>query len=180
MERTLFELSLWFDKNGLKVNADKAQLIVIGSRQNIQRLPSVSVKFMGATVAGSPTVWNLDVVFDQNVTFSAHTDDVVRRCTCTLCGLRHCRHCLPQSTLIRVVEGLVVGIMIRYCISVYGSANKTQLSRLQRLLNFGSRESSPVGENMTISVTSFANLTGFQLRIPVSWTDTSEQASLYT
>ena len=138
MERTLFELSLWFGKNGLKVNADKTQLIVLGSRQNIQRLPSVSVKFMGATVAGSPTVRNLGVMFVQNVTFLAHLDDVVRRCTGTLCGLRHSRHCLPQSTLIRVVEGLVVSV-IRYCISVYGTANKTQLSRLQQLLNFGAR-----------------------------------------
>ena len=93
---------------------------------------------MGATVAGSLTVRNLGVVFDQSLTFSAHIDDVVRRCTGTLCGLSHSRHCLPQSTLVRLVEGLVVSL-IRYCITVYGSTNKTQLARLQRLLNFGAR-----------------------------------------
>ena len=58
--------------------------------------------------------------------------------TGTLCGLCHSRHCLLQATLARLVEGLVVSL-IRYCITVYGSANKTQLSRLQRILNFGAR-----------------------------------------
>ena len=33
------------------------------------------------------------------------------------------------------IEGLVVSLM-RYCIVVYGSAGKTQLGHLQRLLNF--------------------------------------------
>ena len=134
--KTLSDLSIWFSKNGLKVNADETQLIVLGSRQNISRLPPINVKFMGTTVAGSSTVRSLGVVFDQTMTFSAHIDDIVMWCTGTLCGLSLSRHCLPQSTLVRLVEGLVVSV-IRYCITVYGCANKTQMSRLQRLLNFG-------------------------------------------
>ena len=138
MENVLVKLGYWFSKNGLKVNAEKTQLILTGSRQNIKRLPPVNISFMGATVAGSPTVRNLGIVFDQSLTFSAHIDDVVRRCTGTLCGLAHSRHCLPQSCMVRLVEGLVVSL-VRYCITVYGSANKTQLSRLQRILNFCAR-----------------------------------------
>ena len=41
-----------------------------------------------------------------------------------LCDLSHSRHCLPQSTLVRLVEGLVVSLM-RYCVVVYGSGGKT-------------------------------------------------------
>ena len=138
MEQTLSHLSQWFGKNGLKINAEKTQLIVLGSRQNIQRLAAVSINFMGATVVGSPTVRNLGVVFDQRMTFAAHIDDLVRRCTGALCGLSHSRHCLPQATVIKLVEGLVIS-PIRYCLTVYGTTNKTQLCRLQRILNFGAR-----------------------------------------
>ena len=138
MEQSLSQLSRWFGKNGLKINAAKTQLIVLGSRQNVQRLPAVSINFMGATVVGSPTVRNLGVVFDQKMTFTAHIDDVVRRCTGTLCGLSHSRHCLPQPTVIKLVEGLVISL-IRYCVTVYGATTKTQLCRLQRVLNFGAR-----------------------------------------
>ena len=70
--------------------------------------------------------------------FSAHIDDVVRKRTGALCGLSRSRHCLSQSTLVRLVEGLVVSLM-RYCVVVYGSAGTTQLGRLQRLLNFCAR-----------------------------------------
>ena len=138
LEQSLSLLSRWFGKNGMKINAQKTQLIILGTSQNLCKLPPISIKFMDATVLGSPTVRNLGVVFDQNMTFAAHVDDVVRRCTGLLIGLSHCRHSLPQSTLMTLVQGLVVSL-IRYCICVYGTCNITQTKRLQKLLNFGAR-----------------------------------------
>ena len=138
MERNLSQLSNWFGKNGMKINAQKTQLIALGTRQNLRQLPAISIKFMNATVSGSPTVRNLGVVFDQCMTFTAHTDDVVRRCTGILIGLTHSRHCLPHATLITLVQGLVISL-IRYCISVYGTCNVTQTARLQKVLNFAAR-----------------------------------------
>ena len=101
-------------------------------------MPDIQVEFMGATVTGSPSVKNLGVVFHQNMTFSAHVDDVVRRCTGPLSGLRHSRNALPSDTLSTIVQVLVVS-NVRYCISVYGVCGVTQMARLQRLLNFGAR-----------------------------------------
>ena len=138
MERNLSQLSNWFGKNGMKINAQKTQLIALGTRQNLRQIPAINIKFMNATVSGSPTVRNLGVVFDQCMTFAAHTDDVVRRCTGILIGLTHSRHCLPHSTLLTLVQGLVISL-IRYCISVYGTCNATQTARLQKVLNFAAR-----------------------------------------
>ena len=138
MERNLVRLSNWFGKNGMKINAQKTQLIALGTRQNLRHLPTVSIKFMGATVSGSSTVRNLGVVFDQSMTFAAHVDDVVRRCTGILIGLSPSRHSLPRATLATLVQGLVISL-IRYCISVYGTCNATQTVRLQKLLNFAAR-----------------------------------------
>ena len=87
----------------MKINAQKTQLILLGTRQNLKQLPSISITFMGATIRGSSTVRNLGVVFDQCMTFTAHTDDVVRRCTGLLIGLSHSRHSLPQTTLTTLV-----------------------------------------------------------------------------
>ena len=74
MEHNLALLSRWFGKNGIKINAQKTQFIILGSRQNIQRLPPVYIKFMDADVAASPTVLNLGVTFDQHMTFTSHVD----------------------------------------------------------------------------------------------------------
>ena len=138
MEQNISQLSNWFGKNGMKINAQKTQLIVLGTRQNLRQLPTIHITFMGATVSGSPAVRNLGVVFDQCMTFTDHTDDVVRRCTGILIGLTHSRHCLPHATLITLVQGLVISL-IRYCISVYGTCNATQTARLQKVLNFAAR-----------------------------------------
>ena len=138
MERNLSQLSNWFGKNGMKINAQKTQLIALGTRQNLRQLPAFSIKFIGATVSGSPVVRNLGVVFDQCMTFAAHTDEVVRRCTGILIGLSHSRHSLPRVTLTTLVQALVISL-IRYCISVYGTCNATQTARLQRVLNFAAR-----------------------------------------
>ena len=138
VEQNLAALSLWCVKNGIKINANKTQLIVIGTGQNLRTMPRIQIEFMGTTILGSHSVKNLGVVFDQNLTFSAHVDDVVRRCTGLLSGLSHSRHALPQDTLSAVVQALVVSA-IRYCISVYGVCGSTQTTRLQKLLNFGAR-----------------------------------------
>ena len=138
MERNLLLLAQWFAKNGMKVNAQKTQMIIFGSRQNLSRLPPISVHFMGATVAVSPTVSNLGVTFDQRMSFSAHVDDIVRKCTGMLCGLMHAKHYLPKSVLITLVQALVVS-RLRYCIAVYGCCNSTELKRVQKLLNFAAR-----------------------------------------
>ena len=55
-----------------------------------------------------------------------------------LCGLNHSRHSLPQSTLLTLIQGLVIS-RIRYCLVVYGVCNSSQMKRVQKLLNFAAR-----------------------------------------
>ena len=89
LEQNLAALSLLFRNNGMKANASKTQLMVVGASQNLRMMPQTKVEFMGTTILGSRTVKNLGVVFDQNMTFSAHVDHVVQRCTGLLSGLSH-------------------------------------------------------------------------------------------
>ena len=126
------------EKNGLKINADKTQIIVLGTRQQICQLAPIEIRFMGTTTVGTSSAKNLGVTFDESMTFSNHVTDVARRCTGILSGLSHSRHYLPKSTLATLVQALVVS-SIRYAIVVYGGCGVTQMSRLQRLINFGAR-----------------------------------------
>ena len=138
MECNLSTLSNWYGKNGLKINAAKTQLIALGTRELVRRLPPISVTFSGSTIACTSSVKNLGVWFDSDMSFVIHTDDVVRRCTGSLCGLSHSRQSLPQSVLVTLVQGLVLSVL-RYCLSVYGASNATQRGRLQKLVRFAAR-----------------------------------------
>ena len=138
LEHSLAVVSNWYGNNGLKINAAKTQLIALGTRELTRRLPSISISFSGASVTCSNTVKNLGVWFDSDMSFVTHTNDVIRRCTGSLCGLSHSRHSLPQSVLIPLVQGLVLSVL-RYCLSVYGASNATQRSRLQKIVRFAAR-----------------------------------------
>ena len=80
IQQELTAISLWLGKNGLKVNADKTQLIVIGTKQILRNLPPITVNFLGANVTGSPTLKNLGVMFDQNITFVRPEPHLRRSC----------------------------------------------------------------------------------------------------
>ena len=81
-------------------------------------MPLIQEEFMGTTIIGFRSVKNLSAVFDLNVTFSAHVDDILRRCSGLLSRLSHSRHALPQDTLFTVMQALLVST-VRYYISVY-------------------------------------------------------------
>ena len=138
MEEYLSVLSDWFSTYGMKVNPTKTQLMVHGTRNVLRDLPPIRIKFGNATVSESVTAKNLGVTMDRYLTFEPHIDQLTAKCTGVLVTLAHAKHVLPAYTVAYVVNALVVS-SIRYCISVYGTCGKTQLRRVQKLLNFCAR-----------------------------------------
>ena len=138
MESTLTSLASWFHAHGLKLNASKTEILLLGTRQNTRDLSPVSVRVSGETVQESPCVRNLGVLFDRHLTWDAHVSDVVRKCVGLLIGLRHLRRYLPRHVMLTIVQGLVIS-RVRYCISVYGNGTSANCTRLLKVVNFATR-----------------------------------------
>ena len=138
MESTLASLASWFHAHGLKLNASKTEILLLGTRQNTRDLSPVSVRVSGETVQESPCVRNLGVLFDRHLTWDAHVSDVVRKCVGLLIGLRHLRRYLPRHVMLTIVQGLVIS-RVRYCISVYGNGTSANCTRLLKVVNFATR-----------------------------------------
>ena len=75
---------------------------------------------------------------DRTLSYDYHIDQLVGRCTGLLIGLSHVRYRLPKETLTTIVNALVLST-VRYCISVYGTAAAKNMSRVQKVINFGAR-----------------------------------------
>ena len=138
MERALTSLDIWFRANGLKLNAEKTQLMLLGSAQNLRNAPNVTVKFRDHTLSPVSEARNLGIVFDRNLNWNAHVSSVTRRCFGILSGLSHLKGRLPSSVISVLVSALVVS-QVRYCISIYGSGSKKNLARIQKILNYGAK-----------------------------------------
>ena len=92
----------------------------------------------GATIRESDTIKNLGLVMDRHLNYDAHVSHVCSKCTGLLIGLSHVRNCIPRKALSTLVSSLVISL-IRYCVSIYGSCTKRNMTRLQRVVNFGAR-----------------------------------------
>ena len=138
MESILCSLDSWLRANSLKVNASKTQLMLFGSVQNLRSVPSITVRFRDAQLSPVPTAKNLGVVFDPSLSWTSHVSAVTARCTGLLLGLGHLRGHLPLQALRTIVPALILP-HIWYCISVYGNGSKSNLTRLQKIINFAAK-----------------------------------------
>ena len=138
MECSLASLSHWFRSNSLKVNANKTQLAIFGSRQNLRSLPEMQVSFCDVVLRPRAEVRSLGVVLDGTLSWESHVSELCRRCTGVLIGLSHCRHYLPDGVIKVLVTALVL-TRIRYCLTVYGNSIQRNFDRLQKLQNFAIR-----------------------------------------
>ena len=123
MERALASLDNWFQANGLKVNAAKTQLMLLGSPQNLRSLNDIKVKFRDHNLLPITEAKNSGVIFDRSLSWDRHVATVTQRCFGVLTGLSHLRGHLPTAVLSALINALVFS-QIHYCISVYGKRQK--------------------------------------------------------
>ena len=135
MEQSLSSLDGWFLSHGLKINTEKTELIVFGSRQNCRGMAPTTIRFREDTVRESPTVRNLGVLFDKYLSWDSHVSALVKKCNGILIGLTHVRHQIPSSLLPIIVDALVLS-HVRYCMAVFGNGSENNTQRLQKVLNF--------------------------------------------
>ena len=138
-EETLTKAKNYFDKNGLLINPKKTQCIFIGSRQNVSKIPEETrINFDGNEITPSHSVKNLGVHIDRYMTFEVHINEMHKRVMGILIYLNRIKNSFPTDTRTLIVQALAVSI-ISYCSKIWGSTNKTQLQRVQKLQNFAAR-----------------------------------------
>ena len=138
-ENILISAKQYFNSNGLLLNENKTKFIIFGSNQYLSRIPEqTSIDFNNVMLTMSQKVKNLGVVMDSGMTFNFHIDELQRKVNGTLIYLNRVWERFELESRIMVVQSLVLSVL-SYCLSVWGSTNKTQMSRVKRLQNFAAR-----------------------------------------
>ena len=138
VEESMQHLQNWFKVNGLKMNPNKTDFALIGTRASLKNAQNFSIHISGSTITPSPTIKVLGVLLDQHLNWDAHVSLVVRRCNAVTASLFKVRHHLTPDALKLLVNAHVFP-HVAYCLSVWGGASKCRLSRVQRSLNFAAR-----------------------------------------
>ena len=133
LENTLDTLATYFMQNGMKINAAKTELMVVGDKTALMAAAAepVGVQFVGEILQPVPTARNLGV-FRAPYRY-------YRRKMLWNPDRPHARktHDPSFSTADRCKRASHVSW--RYCSQVFGCANKTALNRFQKVQNFAAR-----------------------------------------
>ena len=121
--------------NKLKLNPDKTEFILIGSKYSRKQLHLLFPHdILGNKVSPASNVKNLGVVFDPNLTLTDHISQVIKSTRFHIRDLYRIRHLLDLNTAILLANALVSS-RIDYCNSLFASLTLSELKRLQGVQN---------------------------------------------
>ena len=94
------DISLWIKSSKLKLNSDKTEFIIIGTKQQRHKLSTLfPVKLLYNDITPSDSVRNyLGVIFDSDFSFHKHVSDICKSCFYHIRDLRRIRRHIPLST----------------------------------------------------------------------------------
>ena len=135
LQNCLFDVQNWMSSSQLKLNPDKTEFIVIGSKSQRNKLSSCfPVDILGSKLNPSDKVRNLGVIFDSDFAFSSHVSSVCRSCFVSIRDFRRIRRHLSHNTA-KIVANALVGSKLDYCNSLFRSLTCSDLKRLQCVQN---------------------------------------------
>ena len=77
----LTDISLWMKSSKLKLNSDKTEFIIIGTKQQRHKLSNhFPVKLLDNNISPSDSVRNLGVIFDSDFSLHKHVSNICKSC----------------------------------------------------------------------------------------------------
>ena len=126
----LTDILSWMESGNLKLNPDKTDLIIIGTKQQRNRVINhFPVKPLGSDTFPSDTVHNLGVGFDSDFNFRQHISQVFKSCFYHIRDLRRIPHHISISTA-KTISTVLISSRLG---SLLNNISKRYLAKLQRV-----------------------------------------------
>ena len=135
MENCFTAIQNWFTTNGLSINPEKSEIIVVGTaarQRHEDEIGTLSLGDVDVPVSGS--VRSLGVTLDSTMSFDAHTDSVCRSSFHHIRALRRIRKLITPANMMTVATA-VVSSRLDYCNSLLYGMSSSNVRKLQRVQN---------------------------------------------
>ena len=139
LNRCLDNVIEWMSTSKLKLNPDKTEFNIFGSKRQRDKLNACfPIDILGNSLCPADSVKNRGVWFDSDFSLSKHVQNVCKSCFVKLRDFRHVRRFLTHDVSVLVANALVSS-QLDYCNSLFRSLSKFNLCKLQCIQNSAAR-----------------------------------------
>ena len=134
LKSCLDDVKKWLSANKLKLNPDKTEFIIFGTKQCEKLNKSIPVNILGTLLSPVGVVRNLGVWFDSDFSFSRYVQIICKSCFAHIMDLKHLRGYLTHHAALKSANALV-GSRLDHCNSLFRSFSALDLRKLQCVQN---------------------------------------------
>ena len=124
-------IASWCCYNHLLIGPDKTKLLVMGTRQMLQKLPDFHITLLGKEIAPVASARDLGVQVDATLSYNEHITNISSTCMASLCQINRIKHLLDLRTLESVIKSLVFS-KLYFCSTVWANTSKTNVRSYRR------------------------------------------------
>jgi hypothetical protein len=132
------KIDLWMNRNRLKLNPDKTQVIWIGTRQQLAGVNICQLTLSNTVISFSQTAADLGLIVDSRLNMANHVSSVCRSCYFQLRQLRQVRGSLTTDALRTLIHAFISS-RLDYCNSLLSGTADGLLRQLQSVQNAAAR-----------------------------------------
>ncbi len=135
IEQCLMDVYKWFSQNMLKLNPDKTEVTVLGTKHLLSKISITELKVGPSTVKVTcEPVSNLGALFDPIMSLKPHVEKIVKSANYQLRNIRRIRRYLTFEAARNVVVALVLS-KLDYCNSLLSGLPDKVLRKLELVQN---------------------------------------------
>ena len=138
MERCISDLRKWMHQDKLKINDDKTEFLIIGSRQQLLKINPCTVRVGTTDIKPVSEVRILGSWFDSNFSMSIHISKSCSAAFFWLHNIKQISTFLPRDKLEIVLHAFVTS-RIDYCNGLLYGSPDCEITKLQRVQNAAAR-----------------------------------------
>ena len=138
LEECIAEVRTWMRRSFLKLNEEKTEVIIFGTKSKLPSVGELTIKIGDAIISPSPSAKNLGILYDQHLTMDDHVGMVCRSAYLQLHNIFHIKRFLTAEALKALIQACVLS-RLDYGNSLLYGLPATTISRLQRVQNSAAR-----------------------------------------